>query len=262
MRDIIEDFWDRHWASYFYSGSIALIVSWVLLVTLSGCRIGNHVDNGSSQDIGATGYYSTRPTSFTVKTSQTTGGNHILNMSVASVPGIVSDYFTDPTTLYQVDGPNGKYAIFPPGNPNSAQAVYLSANGKAFSVSAETGWQQAWTDPACQMDTTYTIIGTIDPLASGDPTSTSTSIGRIPLTGRLAFRATYETSFQGDCSNSWQALENCYQSLSSCPGSTAGDRTSAQQVAQSIYNYWVQVGALDPSEINVTSDLRFDVSYQ
>jgi hypothetical protein len=260
MRDAIE----RHWTEYFYSGSIALIVSWVLLISMSGCRFGNHIDNGPEEDVGATGFYSARPTSYTVTTSQTTGTSHQLNLSVASVPSIVSDYFTDPTTLLLLDAASGKYALFPPtnGTPSSYQPIYLAANGKAFGSSEDTGWEQTWTDPACQIKSSYTILGTINPLASSDPTTVYSAIGQLTVKGRLGLRATYETTFQGDCSASWQGMEDCYQTLSSCPGSTAADQGNAQQLAQSTYRFWVQVGALDPNEIGTTSDLRFDVSYQ
>jgi hypothetical protein len=260
MREAVE----RYWTSYFYSGSIALIVSWVLLITMSGCRLGNHIDNGPTPDIGASGYYSTRPTSYTVSTSQTTGSGHLLNMSVASVPSILSSYFTDPTTLVLQDATSGKYAVFPPSmtGPSSYQAIYVAANGKAFSVSEETGWATAWTDSTCQINTTYTLMGTINPLGAGDPSTISTSVGRIPLTGRLSVKATYETAFQGDCSASWRGMQDCYQTLSSCPGSTAADQGDAQDVAQATYKFWVQAGALSPNEIGTTNDLRFDVSFQ
>jgi hypothetical protein len=260
MRDTIE----RYWAHYFYSGSIALIVSWVLLMTMSGCRFGNHVDDGVAPDIGASGYYSTRPTSYTVSTFQTTGSSHVLQMSVASVPGILRNYFTDPTTLLMLDAASGSYAVFPPsnGSPSSYQLISLAANGKAFGASEELGWAQAWTDPACQINTTYTILGSINPLAASDPSSIALSIGRVPLKGRLSLKATYETTFQGDCSSSWRGMQDCYQNLASCPGSTAAQQGESQAVAQDTYKFWIQAGALLLSEIGTTNDLRFDVSYQ
>ncbi len=260
MRDAI----DRYWASYFYSGSIALIVSWVLLITMSGCRLGNHVEQSPTQDIGKSGYYSTRPTSYTVSTTQTTGGNHVLNMSVASVPSLVSDYFTDPTTLLLVDAASGKYVVYPPTNqnPSAYQPIFLAADNKTFSINEETGWEVAWTDSACLINTTYTLTGSVNSLSASDPTSVSTSMGRIPLTGRLSVQATYRTSFQGNCVASWQGMGDCYQNLSSCPGSTAAQQGNFQELAQATYKFWVQVGALNPNEISVTDDLRFDVSYQ
>lgn len=259
MREVI----DRYWASYFYSGSIALIVSWVLLITMSGCRLGNHIDNGPADDIGVSGYYSTRPTSYTASTTQTTGGNHNISMSVASVPSFISNYFTDPTTLLLEDSNSGAYRIFPPGgDPNSYQPIFVAANGKAFSVSGETGWQMAWQDPACLINTSLTYMGSINPLAANDPSTVSTAQGQISLTGRLSVKITEETTFQGNCSPSWQDMENCYQTLSSCPGATAAAQSNWQDVAQSTYRFWVQAGALSPNEISATSDLRFDVSYQ
>jgi hypothetical protein len=247
---------DYNWMKWVLSGMI--------LVTVSGCRFGNHVDTGASQDIGASGYYSTRPTSYTVTTTQTTGGSHVLNMSVSSVPTIISNYFTDPTTLVMLDAATGRYAVFPPtsGNPSSYQDIYLAANDKSFGISEEMGWEQAWTDPACQINTSYDISGNLNALGASDPKTMSTSLGRIPLTGRISLKATYKTSFQGNCTASWQAMADCYQTLSSCPGATAGDQVQAQKVAQSTYDFWVQVGALSLNEIATTNELRFDVSYQ
>jgi hypothetical protein len=260
MREAI----DRYWAQYFYSGSIALIVSWVLLITLSGCRFGNHVEEGPTQDIGASGYYSTRPTSYTVSTTQTSGGSHVLNLSVASVPSLLSNNFTDPTTLVMVDSATGRYAAFAPttGNPSSYQDLFVLANGKSIGISEETGWEQTWTDPACQINTTFDISGSLNALASNDPKTMSTSLGRITLTGRIALKATYKTSFQGNCTSSWQGMADCYQTLASCPGSTTADQLKWQGLAQSTYNFWIQAGALNLNEIATTNELRFDVSYQ
>jgi hypothetical protein len=185
-------------------------------------------------------------------------------MSVASVPTILSNYFTNPTTLILVDSATERYAVFPPttGNPTSYQDIFLLPDGKSFAVSQETGWEQTWTDPACQINTTYDISGNLNRLNSGDPSTISTAIGRIPVTGRISLRATYKTSFQGNCTASWQAMADCYQTLTSCPGSTTADQLQAQGVAQSTYNFWIQVGALNLNEIATTNELRFDVSYQ
>jgi hypothetical protein len=264
MKEVIE----KHWASYFYSGSVALIVSWVLLITMSGCRLGNHIDNGPETDIGVSGYYSTRPISYVASSTQTTGGSHQINLSVASVPTWISNYFTDPTTMV-LDNSNatsGAYRVFQPGvdpnNPNNYQTVYVAANGKSFGYSAESGWQAFWTNNSCLMNISDTYIGNINPLASSDPSSVSSALGRIPLTGRLSVKITEEIAFQGNCTTTWQEMESCYQNVASCPGSNAADQANAQDVVLSIYRPWVQAGAISPNEINTTSDLRFDVSYQ
>jgi hypothetical protein len=271
MREAIE----RQWTSYFYSGSIALIVSWVLMLTLSGCRVGNHTSDSPPPDTGVSGFYLTQPQG---QTFAVTADSQTVNVPMSQLSQIgasyttndsnyllmhFADFLTNPATFIEIDPSTGETAIFPPtnGTPSIFQPVFVNSDG-TFDVAETTHTQ--WNGLDCTITRELQISGKTLALQPSDPTTASTSIGTVNLKGHLAFQVMYATSSSGSaCSAALQSISACYSTLSSCPGATPGDQDSFQSIVKGIYGFFVDTAeVLTPAQIATTQNLGLVVNYQ
>lgn len=229
---------------------------------ISGCRIGNRVESGNVPDSGPSGYYSTTAKAFRVTVVQTEA-THNYTGGVDLIPGIVSNYFTDPTTLLVLDSTSGKAAIYPPtsGVPGSFRGVYLDSTGTGFGVNLNST-ETAWLDEACQLTSSFAIAGKIASHPDHQTIPVSSPVGTLPAKGRLGFTASYSNEFVGNCTASLSSMSGCYQSVGACPGASAGEQRQLQGIVQGIYDYYVEIGAIDPADIATTLSMGFEADYE
>lgn len=258
----------RHWTSYFYSGSIALIASWVLAILVTGCRVGNYESPAPTSSVR---FLSTQPYSFTVHSTQTSNGNSSdqqVQPSFDDIPGLVADHFTNPTEFVTIDSKTGKSAILAPGASYYFQVFADASN--VITSSENSGLSYFWPDQngdavtTCQMSSAYSLSGNI---VSTPASSADTMIGKVNVNGSLQFQFSYLINFQGsDCGTVLQSMSDCYQNLGNCPGTTSAAQVHWQNLLRNgrdgLYDLYIRTSAMQASDIPTTTSLGYEVSYQ
>ena len=259
---------DPHWTSYFYSGSIALIISWALAITLSGCRIGNHETAAPNSDP-YSGYYGTAPQAmklYATYTPQNTSTPQTTSESVSpsQTPEELATFFTDPLAFKVNTSTNTSAFIITPANPNSGLSVTFSATDQSFSLSGSFQPSTLWSDPNCTIEDFLDFNGNLAPLGS-TPNPMNAMGTSFTLLGRITMDVRLEKKFLPDlitCSASLQAMYSCYQNVSNCMGSSLSDQQMNLLIVQSLFDPFIQAGAMSASDIPFTTSVAYEVTYQ
>lgn len=273
MFDNLKGNWSSYLFTSFYSGSIAMIVSWVLIVTLSGCVWGNKIVNPPQTDIGASGFYYTTPQSYTLSTIQTTAsGPQTATAPVTEIPVHLQDTFTPVTEVELQTAQPGVYIAFAPttGNPIDAFFFSLASNNltmSAFQWDQDFSWinppMMPWTDPSCLWSTFWVINpGTIAPLAASDAPTQNLGFATVNMLGHLKFTVSYIQNFAGSCTASFEAMSSCYQNVQNCPSDPNNTAADYQSRTRTIYEPWIPHGSMTISDIPNTTSMQYSVVYE
>jgi hypothetical protein len=213
-----------HWTSYFVTGSVAIIVSWALTITLSGCRLGNNAIYPAPADP-ISGYYASQAQS--VVYSATLSGQTVTTTgAVSQLDPLVSNTFTNPMAI-ELSAPGSLTGDLISGlNTQNALPLTLAADQMTLPpfTGAISDAVPAWlTDSSCTVQTFITYSGMLDPLGS---TPSTGSIGDTPVTliGRLSLSVTISIVIQGStCSTALQNISACYLNQADCAGQQSSD---------------------------------------
>lgn len=242
-----------NWLFYFGSAVVTIIVSWVFSSGLTGCRLGNHVEQLSQTDK-VSGYYETQPQ--TLKFCATHGSVDCKPATTNKIPGLLSQIFSNPVALILQNPSTGRAAFTRPKGDGSALPVYLGSDGR-LSYLVSTSPQIIWKDRACTGQLFLAESGKI--LKDTGPYTSGTS---LPLSGRIQLQVQVINSFDGNCGPTLTALYRCYLSASQCGGTSPGENQQQQQEVQDLFGPYIDAGAMAPADIPNTSYLAYEVFYQ
>jgi hypothetical protein len=238
-----------------------------LILSLSGCVFGNHTINGPVNNplsgiLGDTtsGYYATEPQTYQV--SATVGGTTTTeDASISYLPSQISTQFSNPIA-FKVDANETDVAeLFDPlDEPDGFQFTYNAGNTFDFSGT----WTSAplWDSTLCTLTQNLTLQGEFEPL--GTTSTTETLDGNVlPITGRMTMSVQIQYSISGStCTNSLQEMYNCYQDVTTCMGTDANSQLGYQQIVDSLFNPFIQSGAMTPADIQTVTGMTAQIQYQ
>jgi hypothetical protein len=237
----------------------------VVILSLSGCVFGNHtvsgpVNNPLSGILGDTisGYYATEPQTYQV--SATVGGTTATeDASINYLPAQITDQFTNPIA-FKIAGSGVAELFNPLDESDGFEFTYNTGNSFNFGGT----WTSAplWDSTQCTLTQNVVIQGEFEPLGTTPITETLDG-NAIPITGRMTMSLQIQYSIEGTtCTNSLQEMYNCYQNVTTCMGSDSNTQLGNQQVVDSLFNPFIQSGAMTPADIETVTGMTAQIQYQ
>ena len=217
----------------------------VLLLVLSGCRVGNYSSSPTSTTTStfkSTELFYTQPTNLQTVAIYSDGNGGTTNLSnsnvdVSAVPTSVTQTFSNPV-YFATPTDTTKPLLFVGWNQSSYLSTALDSAGKVSSSSNST-IATLWNNPNCQTQIQVTQSGTFD---RTKPTTVVAADGtKTQIAGRLGLTFTYMRAISGDCAADLQNLANCYTTGSGCS-------TGELSAAETLFDlYTKQSQVLDPT---------------
>lgn len=247
------------WITPLGAGLGVLIVSWLL--TLSGCRFGNHVEEGSQTDT-VSGYYETK--AFQLQMCAGLNGVETCGPinSTTPVPSFINDIITNPAWLLVASKADKIAYLTPPGGHGRYLPVRFGDDGSMVLPASQTNPVQARNDPACIRYQEVAIQGTY--AKTSGPFETSTEYKPV---GRLDFLIQVVDLFvpactSCSCSATMMEFQNCYQDANQCGGSGSASNAELQARAKAIFDPYVNAGILTPGQISSATGFSYTVDYR
>ncbi len=239
----------KDWVSYFWSGAIAIILSFAISGALTSCYFGNReVNQTSSNPDTISGLYNTQPQ--TLQFCATVNGT--TNCKSASptsqVPAEVSQEMTNPVAVLMQDLSTGLAVFSDPTNTGSLPTLPVTVNSnQSLAYNEQTSPAQVWNDPSCTSTESLQENGSL----SGGPGS-----GRVAVTIQIV------TTFDGTCGPTLQSIYNCYQDSTQCGGTSTSTNQQTQSQWQTMFNPYIQTAAMTATDIPNVANIAYEVTYQ
>lgn len=241
-----------NWSSYIFTGTLAVILSWAL----SGCRLGNHVEEGPTPPPSLTGYYETAPQQLTFCTTLKPDANTVCNeVSVNLVPGLISSVMGNPIAFQIMNDETGEARFFYPFGSGYTMPVYVNKDTKELSYIGSTQTEVLWIDPACTTQLYLEEKGMVN-------TGASNTVQGLTTVGRIALDIKVYSTYEGTCDDSLLDMENCFFDSNQCGGADATENGVLQTAVQNMYNPYIQAGVIKAEDISNISSLGYTVSYK
>lgn len=244
------------WASYFFSGALALILSWAL----SGCRFGNSKSEApATSDVT---YYRTQAVELQV----------CALLSGKKEPDCAKFYDSDaismmPLSLSRVVGnPVGlfhfltsdTFSLFNPlfeGSSKPAMPIDVDVTTGVLSFEGETEPQVVWRDQSCTVVTQLVEEGLID-------RNSPETVSDIPTLGRMDLVATYLFYYSEGCQDTLGQMARCYEKSTECGGNSADDNLLWQQRVTELIGHYFSSGAVKPEDFKDVRTLAFAAAFE
>ena len=245
--------WLPNWSSYFITGLMALMVSFVFGV-LSGCRIGNNqVTTTTTGGDTISGYYETLPQSLSLSV---TTGTQTTTKSVTTnfMPSWLTTVMTDPLAIVIQNPVNGQGLITNQAGTNGFSIFVTGANTSlAYSENYTTPWMTNCTENDSGVrQGSYTQYGTGAKQVAG-----VSSLGRVSMSITNTFGWTGT-----DCPSLATIFYNCFLNQDNCWDTTAVDRENDNTGLHSIYDPFINSGVMTVDQIKTVTGLSYQVNYQ
>jgi hypothetical protein len=232
-----------------------LTISFGILVTLNGCRLGN-AEVPQTQPESYTGYYVTAPQKLSLSIV-VSGATAEAPADLGLIPRLVTQFMTNPVFFGEVDKATGLSGIAPPKDTSRALPVYLSSDG-SLAFSGTTKSQTFFIDPRCQSHLEITEKGALHK----NKNVTSPKGNKLPLSGSLSLDVGIETVFEGECQPTFDNLATCYTDATQCGGADDTENETIQAAVVSAFSPFINAHLLTPSEIANVTGFSYDVSYE
>ena len=240
-----------------FKNTIQAVTLYLLIsLAMTGCRVGNHSTQGATTPADPySGYYLTEAKALNF--IGTTAQSAITRAApLTSVPAGIYNVMTNPVGLALLDATTGK-AGFQANDSKKALPVTIN---KDFSLTYDgtSTSETFWEDPAC---TTYYELkekGVILPAT----TPLSLAGNTLPLSGRVQITFQVTHFIQGECAQTLQTLNNCYQDATQCGQSTPELNTELHATVLDIFQPWIDSQALTPMDISTLVSYGYEVSYE
>lgn len=242
-----------NWITLFYSGGIALVLSWAT----TGCRLGNHVESQSNPDT-LTGYYEMAPQSleFCANTSAT----QCKPAPSTEIPAIFSEVYSNPVALIMMDLASGAARIYSLTVEDAAIDILVQPN-KTLSFMGASRTSGFYDSVECTTQITVNETGRLNleegPFTTGFPKH---------LSGRIQLEVMAVQKFTGDCNASMTAAYECYTdpdaALEKCMGSTLKDRQAAREYLEEFFGPYIKAEAMRIEDIPLLTSLAYTIQYQ
>ncbi len=239
--------------------SLSILSFSLLALNLSGCRLGNNNYAPANPDT-LSGYYATQPLALSF--FATVGGQTTSTaVSTDQIPARVAGILTNPVALKLTDPTSGAAMLFTPIQPTDNYSIGFQSDNQTFGISGSYPPATLWTDPACTVTELLEITGRVQPLGTTPNTTTFQGVPFM-LTGRLSIDVWDEERFDGNCAPSLQAMYNCYNDVTTCPGASPLDQSGNQQYVLQLFGAEIQAGIMAPQDIPTALSTAYQVSYE
>jgi hypothetical protein len=241
--------------SYFYFGSLAIIVSWVMATVLTGCRFGNYTSPSTPPDP-VSGYYDANPQ--TLKFCATHGATQCASANASQVPAFIADEITNPVALILQDASTGDAVFTAPSGGHTALPVWLKDDNVTLYYTNNTSASTLWRNSGCKTTTYLSENGSIVP-GGGHAVSGSTRLTQGSITLQIQVTETFDGPA---CPSELQSMSNCYQDSTQCGDPDAGRNQQLQAKVQDFFESYIQAGVMAASDIPSVSNIAYEVHYQ
>jgi hypothetical protein len=242
-------------SNYIMSGLVAIVLSGALM-SMSGCRFGNRVENADPVTDEITGYYETQAQSLQFCVTTNNNGTVCQSAPANQTPATVSSVMTDPVGLALQDESTGYSYLVANANSsnNSAIPIYADKSGEVSFVGNTTA-DTLFQDDQC---TGQLFIEEEGSFKRVNPYS----FQGFTTYGRLSVNISMITEVRGTCAASLQAMQNCYNDVNQCGMSTLAENASEQAYVQGVFGPYIQAGVMTSADILNVTDLAYEVLYQ
>ena len=245
--------WLPNWSSYFITGLMALMISFVF-GALTGCRFGNNQTTTSTTGVDTiSGYYETLPQSLSLTVTTGTQTN-TTSVTTNFMPASLSAVMTNPIAVVIQNPVNGQGLITNQSGTNGYSIYVTGSNTSlAYSESATTQWMTncTETDTAVRQGS-YSQYQTGPKLVEG-----VNSLGRVSLniTDSFAWVGT-------DCASLATTFNTCFVNQDTCWGTTAVDRENENTDLHSVFDPFINSGVMTVDQIKTVTGISYQVDYQ
>jgi hypothetical protein len=242
----------RSWLSYFFTGTVAMIVSWALGAAMSGCRFGNHIEDGNTKTKDPyEGFYETRPVSVRY-CGQSAAGTVCQNVNV--VPDFTAHFMTNPVALLRDS--TGKYFFLSPQATDDYALPTEPKPDRTIAFSATSKPETAIDDAAC----VYQIgLDETGQLTTEGPYTSGT---KLPLSGRAVLTIDVVDHYDGACGPTMTRFHDCYVDVNACWGTSFAENEKLHAETLSRFDPYIDAGVLNVSDIPTATTLGYSVRYE
>lgn len=231
----------------------------LLAFALGGCRFGNRVVTSDASADPISGFYGTSPQ--TLKFCASHPETRCIDMPTNQVPTLISAQMSNPVALIVQDAGTGDAALTAYNGGRSALPVWLGADNATLYFASSYSPRPLWKDSSCMSRMYLEEEGAIVPGESLPvPGSSRSTNGRITL--RVRVTEAFIDSTDGSCRIVLQAMANCYQDVNQCGGLSAADNAAYRAQAVSVFDPYVQAGAMTAADIANGTSLAYEIQYQ
>jgi hypothetical protein len=230
-----------------------------LAATQSGCRVGNNTVTTDNNPDKISGYYDTVPQSL-MFCATPAGNTSCKNVATNLVPSMISAEMTQPTALIVQDLDTGDAVFTAPRGGKTALPIWVQPD-KTLYYANSSSEDILWKDPACTSklyleEDGAIMAGPANPVAG----STRATSGRVQL--RVRVTEIFQEIHPGACGSTLTLMSNCYQDVTQCGGADSGSNQQLQTQVQTMFNSYIQAGAISASDIPNLSNISYEVQYQ
>jgi hypothetical protein len=242
-------------SSWVGRGSLGACAAILLITGASGCRLGNRIENTPNPDQ-VTGLYESAFQSLTFCAAHS--ATVCQPAAVSEVPSLVSGVMTNPVALVLGDSKTGSGYVVATDGSDLALKTFISQKTQSVSYLASTQQGTLWADPGC--------LTQLHLEQSGTYTRSTHSSNGIDVSGDLALRVQVVRRIfpktGGDCTPTLQALQSCYDDVTTCGGSSPSENQALQEEIQAMFDPYIQAGAMTAGDIPQITHLTYEVVYQ
>lgn len=224
----------------------------LILCSATGCRLGNRIEFAKKADK-TSGFYIAQPQSMQVFVTTTSTLNK--SVSLDSIPSEINKLLTNPVELAMQDleSGSGKWISL---DGNHTLSVNIQPDQSIW-LNGSTKKQTYWVDPDCQ---SYLKIQ-----QKGQLHQTS-NLPEIPgnthaLLGQIELSLTVATLFEGDCRATFSDLKDCYLDVEKCGGADTAENEHFQGILKSVFQPYIDSGALTTDEIDIIQNYGYEIIY-
>ncbi len=247
------------YSSILLTTTVALAISGAL----TGCRLGNRLEKITTPD-DLSGYYEVTPKTLQFCASTSTV-SRCEEVGVEELPAILQVMMTDPVHLKRLSIATSDYTgdlefrnTLTGNDAIAIGGVYdkTGAIGVGASVTPEWTIHETSTT-SCKGAHRLTVLGTFSRYASPKPIAEGrTASGRLNVTIEGSIRPT------GLCQQTLPYFSACYSDADACEGSTAEENQALQAFVRSIFERWVDAGAISAQDIADLTELAYIAQYE
>lgn len=221
---------------------------------LSSCRFGNHVEQAPVSVDSVSGYYSTSIQGVKLHVDANTLRH--ADGDLNKVPGGWANILPDPTALIVTNRDKNIAYLVNPNNSNNSFPVYFNSERK-LGITSNPAASTLWTDPNCQTQVTLSLDGSYS-----QSSGLGTSASGLKLSGRIGLNIQMIRTITGDCAATMATLGACYQDAQQCGGSNATENQNWQKSVQTLFNPYIQAGAMTAAEIPSVRGVSYELTYE
>ncbi|MBY0470792.1 hypothetical protein K2X30_06440 [bacterium] len=247
--------------TYFVSGVMAIVISWICAGAFSGCRFGNKEVYQENPDK-ISGFYQTAPHNVqacAVLSSATTCQPATVN----HLPDTFTLIFSNPVAMVQkkIDSPAGYFAHLQGvmGDPTYKYTLGINifSDGTLGSdqlTQASTYWPSSTCTSQISLveDGTYKIYAT--PIENA-------SLG-LHIKGEIALNVQLAEILGDQCATALAQMKACYLNEADCGGANAAENTDRHLDVVARFDNFISLNVLNANDIPNLKALAYSVDYQ